>query len=124
MTLKSQNMLVQTLKGVGNVLAGKGKKDKGSTLCLKQVVTSQNDEEAKTEKAGKRIPAQIAFEKMQAKRQVDHETKLQRHKDHVEGFNCRLDTLTESTMIFPRSAGPNRRGGNVHLLQLVLKTCT
>ncbi|XP_058494328.1 protein FAM32A-like isoform X2 [Solea solea] len=68
MTLKSQNMLVQTLKGVGNVLAGKGKKDKGSTLCLKQVVTSQNDEEAKTEKAGKRIPAQIAFEKMQAKR--------------------------------------------------------
>uniref|UniRef100_A0A3B4Z8E0 Protein FAM32A-like n=1 Tax=Stegastes partitus TaxID=144197 RepID=A0A3B4Z8E0_9TELE len=71
------------LKGVGDISAGKKKKkkDKQSKHRLEQVATSQNDEEVKTKKAyvDKRTPAQMAFDKMQEKRD----------------FNRHLDTLTE-----------------------------
>uniref|UniRef100_M3ZMR1 Family with sequence similarity 32 member A n=1 Tax=Xiphophorus maculatus TaxID=8083 RepID=M3ZMR1_XIPMA len=72
------------LKGVGELSAGKKKKKKSkeSKHRLEQVVTSQDDdEEVKTKKAyiNKRTPAQIAFDKMQEKRD----------------FNRHLDTLTE-----------------------------
>uniref|UniRef100_A0A3Q3BJV4 Family with sequence similarity 32 member A n=1 Tax=Kryptolebias marmoratus TaxID=37003 RepID=A0A3Q3BJV4_KRYMA len=71
------------LKGVGELSAGKKKKKKNkeSKHRMEQVVTSQSDEEVKTKKAyvDKRTPAQMAFDKMQEKRD----------------FNRHLDTLTE-----------------------------
>uniref|UniRef100_A0A3P9P982 Family with sequence similarity 32 member A n=1 Tax=Poecilia reticulata TaxID=8081 RepID=A0A3P9P982_POERE len=72
------------LKGAGELSAGKKKKKKSkeSKHRLEQVVTSQNDdEEVKTKKTyiDKRTPAQIAFDKMQEKRD----------------FNRHLDNLTE-----------------------------
>ncbi|KAJ0032425.1 hypothetical protein NQD34_002506 [Periophthalmus magnuspinnatus] len=72
------------LKGVGSVSAGKKKKkkDKESKQRLEQVLTSQNDDDdvkAKKTFMDKRTPAQIAFDKMQEKRD----------------FNRHLDTLTE-----------------------------
>ncbi|KAM6920903.1 protein FAM32A-like [Xenentodon cancila] len=89
------------LKGVGDVSAGKKKKKKSkeSKHRLEQVVTSQNDEEVKTKKAciDKRTPAQIAFDKMQEKRQMERILKKasKTHKHRVEDFNRHLDTLTE-----------------------------
>ncbi|GAA6221545.1 protein FAM32A [Lates japonicus] len=89
------------LKGVGAVSAGKKKKkkDKESKHRLEQVVTSQNDEEVKTKKAyiDKRTPAQIAFDKMQEKRQMERilNKASKTHKHRVEDFNRHLDTLTE-----------------------------
>uniref|UniRef100_A0A3Q2WLP8 Family with sequence similarity 32 member A n=1 Tax=Haplochromis burtoni TaxID=8153 RepID=A0A3Q2WLP8_HAPBU len=71
------------LKGVGDISAGKKKKKKNkeSKHRMEQVVTSQSDEEVKTKKVylDKRTPAQIAFDKMQEKRD----------------FNRHLDNLTE-----------------------------
>ncbi|XP_029987760.1 protein FAM32A-like [Sphaeramia orbicularis] len=89
------------LKGIGAVSSGKKKKkkDKESKHLLEQVVTSQNDEEVKTKKAyiDKRTPAQIAFDKMQEKRQMERilNKASKTHKHRVEDFNRHLDTLTE-----------------------------
>ncbi|XP_008290811.1 protein FAM32A-like [Stegastes partitus] len=89
------------LKGVGDISAGKKKKkkDKQSKHRLEQVATSQNDEEVKTKKAyvDKRTPAQMAFDKMQEKRQMERilNKASKTHKHRVEDFNRHLDTLTE-----------------------------
>ncbi|XP_026161154.1 protein FAM32A-like [Mastacembelus armatus] len=89
------------LKGVGNISAGKKKKkkDKESKNRLEQVVTSQDDEEVKAKKTyiDKRTPAQIAFDKMQEKRQMERilNKASKTHKHRVEDFNRHLDTLTE-----------------------------
>ncbi|KAM9385125.1 protein FAM32A-like [Pholidichthys leucotaenia] len=88
------------LKGVGDISAGKKKKKKNQEKHrLEQVVTNQNDEEVKTKKAyiDKRTPAQIAFDKMQEKRQMERILKKasKTHKHRVEDFNRHLDTLTE-----------------------------
>ncbi|XP_078115168.1 protein FAM32A-like [Sander vitreus] len=87
------------LKGVGAVSAGKKKKkDKESKRRLEQVATSQNDEEEKTKAyVDKRTPAQIAFDKMQEKRQMERilNKASKTHKLRVEDFNRHLDTLTE-----------------------------
>uniref|UniRef100_A0A3Q3EK88 Family with sequence similarity 32 member A n=1 Tax=Labrus bergylta TaxID=56723 RepID=A0A3Q3EK88_9LABR len=63
------------------VLLNIKKKAKESKHRLEQVVTNQEDEEEKTTKAyvDKRTPAQVAFDKMQEKRD----------------FNRHLDNLTE-----------------------------
>ncbi|XP_069006499.1 protein FAM32A-like [Embiotoca jacksoni] len=88
-------------KGVGDISAGKKKKkkDKESKHRLEQVVSSQNDEEMKTTKAyvDKRTPAQMAFDKMQEKRQMERilNKASKTHKHRVEDFNRHLDTLTE-----------------------------
>ncbi|KAJ0044107.1 hypothetical protein NL108_005545, partial [Boleophthalmus pectinirostris] len=87
------------LKGVGTVSSGKKKKkkDKESKQRLEQVLTSQNDEDVKAKKTfmDKRTPAQIAFDKMQEKRQMERilnkASKTHKHRD----FNRHLDTLTE-----------------------------
>ncbi|XP_076582986.1 protein FAM32A-like [Chaetodon auriga] len=93
---------VLKLKGTGDISAGKKKKkkDKESKHRLEQVVTSQNDEEeVKTKKAyvDKRTPAQIAFDKMQEKRQMERilNKASKTHKHRVEDFNRHLDNLTE-----------------------------
>ncbi|XP_017262331.1 protein FAM32A-like [Kryptolebias marmoratus] len=89
------------LKGVGELSAGKKKKKKNkeSKHRMEQVVTSQSDEEVKTKKAyvDKRTPAQMAFDKMQEKRQMERILKKasKTHKHRVEDFNRHLDTLTE-----------------------------
>ncbi|XP_058494329.1 protein FAM32A-like [Solea solea] len=90
------------LKGVGSVSAGKKKKkkDKESKHRLEQLsMTNQNDEEVKTQKAyvDKRTPAQMAFDKMQEKRQMERilNKASKTHKHRVEDFNRHLDTLTE-----------------------------
>nr|XP_046246593.1 protein FAM32A-like isoform X1 [Scatophagus argus] len=86
------------LKGLGSISAGKKKKkkDKESKHRLEQVVTSQNDEEegVKTKKAyiDKRTPAQIAFDKMQEKRQMERilNKASKTHKHRVEVSHARL----------------------------------
>lgn len=89
------------LKGVGSVSSGKKKKkkDKESKQRLEQVLTSQNDEEVTAKKTfmDKRTPAQIAFDKMQEKRQMERilNKASKTHKLRVEDFNRHLDTLTE-----------------------------
>ncbi|XP_053177798.1 protein FAM32A-like [Scomber japonicus] len=89
------------LKGAGVSSAGKKKKkkDKESKHRLEQVETNQNDEEGKAKKAyiDKRTPAQIAFDKMQEKRQMERilNKASKTHKHRVEDFNRHLDTLTE-----------------------------
>ncbi|KAM3619834.1 uncharacterized protein V6R79_014325 [Siganus canaliculatus] len=89
------------IKGLGDISAGKKKKkkDKESKHRLEQVMTNQNDEEVKTKKAyvDKRTPAQVAFDKMQEKRQMERILKKasKTHKHRVEDFNRHLDNLTE-----------------------------
>ncbi|KAM8890445.1 protein FAM32A-like [Synchiropus picturatus] len=89
------------IKGVGAVSAGKKKKkkDKESKHRMEQVATNQNDEEVKAKKThtDKRTPAQIAFDKMQEKRQMERilNKASKTHKHRVEDFNRHLDNLTE-----------------------------
>ncbi|CAI5639778.1 protein FAM32A-like [Oreochromis niloticus] len=89
------------IKGMGDISAGKKKKKKNkeSKHRMEQVVTSQNDEEVKTKKVylDKRTPAQIAFDKMQEKRQMERilNKASKTHKHRVEDFNRHLDNLTE-----------------------------
>uniref|UniRef100_A0A7N4PH53 Protein FAM32A n=1 Tax=Sarcophilus harrisii TaxID=9305 RepID=A0A7N4PH53_SARHA len=69
------------LKGVSElgVTKRKKRKDKDKSKVLEQIVTSKKNEEEKRRGLDKRTPAQIAYEKMQEKRD----------------FNRHLDTLTE-----------------------------
>uniref|UniRef100_A0A3Q3X7E3 Family with sequence similarity 32 member A n=1 Tax=Mola mola TaxID=94237 RepID=A0A3Q3X7E3_MOLML len=88
-------------KGAGNMSAAKKKKkkDKESKERLEQVASSQNDEETQSKKGylDKRTPAQVAFDKMQEKRQMERILKKasKTHKHRVEDFNRHLDNLTE-----------------------------
>ncbi|XP_060797222.1 protein FAM32A-like [Neoarius graeffei] len=88
------------LKGIGEISASKKKKKKGKELkhLEKQVLTTSADEET-TKKAyiDKRTPAQIAFDKIQEKRQMERilNKASKTHKRRVEEFNRHLDTLTE-----------------------------
>ncbi|KAG9463421.1 protein FAM32A [Eleutherodactylus coqui] len=87
------------LKGVGDVSeAKKKKKDKSNSRRIQQMMASKKNEEEKRKPAlDKRTPAQIAFEKMQEKRQMERILKKasKTHKQRVEDFNRHLDTLTE-----------------------------
>ncbi|XP_061635221.1 protein FAM32A-like [Phyllopteryx taeniolatus] len=89
------------IKGVGSVSSGKKKKkkDKESKHRMEQMATSQNDEEVNAKRAyiDKRTPAQMAFDKMQEKRQMERilNKASKTHKHRVEDFNRHLDNLTE-----------------------------
>ncbi|KAG9266650.1 protein FAM32A-like [Astyanax mexicanus] len=88
------------LKGVGAVSAGKKKKkkDKERKHLEEQVLTAQNEEEeTKKVYVDKRTPAQLAFDKIQEKRQMERilNKASKTHKRRVEEFNRHLDTLTE-----------------------------
>uniref|UniRef100_A0A3Q2YFN7 Family with sequence similarity 32 member A n=1 Tax=Hippocampus comes TaxID=109280 RepID=A0A3Q2YFN7_HIPCM len=78
------------IKGVGSISSGKKKKkkDKESKHRMEQVATNQNDEELKAKRAymDKRTPAQIAFDKMQEKRQMERilNKASKTHKHRVE----------------------------------------
>ncbi|XP_071009939.1 protein FAM32A-like [Oncorhynchus clarkii lewisi] len=89
------------LKGLGVVSAGKKKKKKNKEKkhCLEQQINTNKNEEEET-KSGyidKRTPAQMAFVKMQEKRQMERilNKAEKTHKRRVEDFNHHLDTLTE-----------------------------
>uniref|UniRef100_A0A8C9NP86 Family with sequence similarity 32 member A n=1 Tax=Serinus canaria TaxID=9135 RepID=A0A8C9NP86_SERCA len=64
---------------------------------LEQIVSSKKQEEEKKRGLDKRTPAQVAYEKMQEKRQMERILKKasKTHKQRVEDFNRHLDTLTE-----------------------------
>ncbi|XP_018583627.1 protein FAM32A-like [Scleropages formosus] len=94
------------LKGIGSISSGKKKKkkDKDKKLRLQQeIMTMQSEETEETEEAKKpvymekRTPAQVAFDKMQEKRQMERilNKASKTHKQRVEDFNRHLDTLTE-----------------------------
>ncbi|KAM8961515.1 protein FAM32A [Pelodytes ibericus] len=90
------------LKGVGDLSLAKKKKkkDKDKNKMVQQMVQQtgwNNEEEKKRPSLDKRTPAQLAFEKMQEKRQMERILKkaTKTHKQRVEDFNRHLDTLTE-----------------------------
>lgn len=69
----------------------------GKAQILEQIVSSKKQEEEKKRGLDKRTPAQVAYEKMQEKRQMERILKKasKTHKQRVEDFNRHLDTLTE-----------------------------
>nr|XP_005495275.1 protein FAM32A [Zonotrichia albicollis] len=73
------------------------KKAKDKAQILEQIVSSKKQEEEKKRGLDKRTPAQVAYEKMQEKRQMERILKKasKTHKQRVEDFNRHLDTLTE-----------------------------
>lgn len=76
----------------------KKKKDKEQKKMMEQYMASmKNEEEKKKAALDKRTPAQIVFEKMQEKRQMERilNKASKTHKQRVEDFNRHLDTLTE-----------------------------
>ncbi|XP_028672345.1 protein FAM32A-like [Erpetoichthys calabaricus] len=88
------------MKGAGDLSLGKKKKNKKkeSKKHLEQIMTNPNkEEETKKTYMSKRTPAQIAFDKMQEKRQMERilNKASKTHKRRVEEFNRHLDTLTE-----------------------------
>ncbi|KAK1152497.1 protein FAM32A [Acipenser oxyrinchus oxyrinchus] len=88
------------LKGVDGLSSGKKKKkkDKESKKRMEQIMNNQDDEkESKKTTLDKRTPAQIAFDKMQEKRQMERilNKASKTHKQRVEDFNRHLDNLTE-----------------------------
>ncbi|KAI1891781.1 hypothetical protein AGOR_G00147290 [Albula goreensis] len=86
------------LKGTGAISAAKKKKKKDKERKrLEQQITTENEEETKKGYVDKRTPAQVAFDKMQEKRQMERilNKASKTHKRRVEDFNRHLDTLTE-----------------------------
>uniref|UniRef100_A0A8C8HKT2 MHD domain-containing protein n=1 Tax=Oncorhynchus tshawytscha TaxID=74940 RepID=A0A8C8HKT2_ONCTS len=82
------------LKGIGVVSAGKKKKkkDKETKRLEQQINTNRNEEEeTKSGYIDKRTPAQIAFDKMQEKRQMERilNKAEKTHKRRVEVLVCR-----------------------------------
>ncbi|XDC82613.1 hypothetical protein R6Z07F_013786 [Ovis aries] len=76
----------------------KKKKDRGKAKLLQMMGKIQkNQEEELRHHLDKRTPAQVAFEKVQEKRQMERVLKKASitHKQRVEDFNRHLDTLTE-----------------------------
>ncbi|XP_055072755.1 protein FAM32A-like [Paramisgurnus dabryanus] len=85
------------LKGVQLASKKKKKKDKERKNLEQQVVSSQNEEGTKKGYVDKRTPAQMAFDKIQERRQMERILKKasKTHKRRVEDFNRHLDALTE-----------------------------
>ncbi|XP_068853193.1 protein FAM32A-like [Aphelocoma coerulescens] len=83
--------------GAGKRRKKKKKAAKDKAPILEQIVSSEKQEEEKQHRLDKRTPAQVAFEKMQEKRQMERILKKasKTHKQRVEDFNRHLDTLTE-----------------------------
>lgn len=97
---RARSTVTPMLKGGGAGLgAGKRKKKKAKEKAqiLEQIVSSKKQEEEKKRGLDKRTPAQVAYEKMQEKRQMERILKKasKTHKQRVEDFNRHLDTLTE-----------------------------
>ncbi|KAF7703089.1 protein FAM32A-like [Silurus meridionalis] len=88
------------IKGVGSISASKKKKKKDKEkkrLENQAMATSADEETTKKTYVDKRTPAQLAFDKIQEKRQIERilNKASKTHKRRVEEFNRHLDTLTE-----------------------------
>ncbi|XP_011663160.1 protein FAM32A [Strongylocentrotus purpuratus] len=88
------------LKGGGDLGAKKKKKRKKESKKLEQVMTSLREEdeiEERQAKRDKRTKAQKAFDKTQEQRQLVRilDKASKKHKERVNEFNSKLDTLTE-----------------------------
>ncbi|KAA0712167.1 Protein FAM32A-like [Triplophysa tibetana] len=86
------------LKGVQLPSKKKKKKDKERKNLEQQMLASQTEEEgSENGYVDKRTPAQMAFDKVQEKRQMERILKKasKTHKRRVEDFNRHLDALTE-----------------------------
>ncbi|XP_045019318.1 protein FAM32A-like [Bubalus bubalis] len=88
------------LKGVTELDVTKRKKKKGrdkAKLLETMGKIQKNQEEELRHHLDKRTPAQVAFEKVQEKRQMERILKKasKTHKQRVQDFNRHLDTLME-----------------------------
>ncbi|XP_055266719.1 protein FAM32A-like [Moschus berezovskii] len=87
------------LKGVTELGVTKRKKKKGKDKAklLETMGKIQKNQEELKRHLDERTPAQVAFEKVQEKRQMERILKKasKTHKQRVEDFNRHLDTLTE-----------------------------
>ncbi|XP_030639851.1 protein FAM32A-like [Chanos chanos] len=88
------------LKGNAHISVSKKKKKKDKERKhLEQMMITKTNEEGETKKAyvDKRTPAQLAFDKIQERRQMERilNKASKTHKQRVEDFNRHLDTLTE-----------------------------
>ena len=88
----------------------KKKKDRDKAKLQTMGKIQKNQEEELRRHLDKRTPAQVAFEKVQEKRQMERVLKKASttHKQRVEDFN-RPWTRSRSTMTSPKSAGPSSR---------------
>ncbi|XP_033636388.1 protein FAM32A-like [Asterias rubens] len=89
------------LKGIGDLGSKKKKKKKKiSKQIIDQISTTADDDnsgEIKEQERDRRTPAEKAFAKIQESRQTQRilEKAQKKHKDRVNEFNSKLDTLTE-----------------------------
>ncbi|XP_041475290.1 protein FAM32A-like [Lytechinus variegatus] len=87
------------LKGIGDLGSKKKKKKKKESKKLEQIMTLREEEEKEERKAkrDKRTKAQKAFDKVQEQRQLVRilDKASKKHKERVNEFNSKLDTLTE-----------------------------
>ncbi|XP_059425381.1 protein FAM32A-like [Carassius carassius] len=85
------------LKGVSLASKKKKKKEKERKRLEEQVLATQDEEGTTKVYVDKRTPAQMAFDKLQEKRQMERILKKasKTHKRRVEDFNRHLDALTE-----------------------------
>ncbi|XP_063770828.1 protein FAM32A isoform X2 [Pseudophryne corroboree] len=85
------------LKGIDDLSLGKKKKKAKDKNKMQQMLSNTKNEEKKKPSLDKRTPAQLAFEKMQEKRQMERilQKASKTHKQRVEDFNRHLDALTE-----------------------------
>ncbi|XP_022087895.1 protein FAM32A-like [Acanthaster planci] len=88
------------LKGIGEIGSKKKKKKKNASKQMKEQITMAAEDEGSEEgkpKIDRRTPAEKAFAKIQEKRQTERilEKAQKKHKDRVNEFNSKLDTLTE-----------------------------
>ncbi|XP_072172836.1 protein FAM32A-like [Diadema setosum] len=89
------------LKGVGDLGSKKKKKKNKEAKKILEQISSIRDDESRDEstkrKRDQRTPAQKAFDKIQEQRQVERvlDKASKKHKERVNEFNAKLDTLTE-----------------------------
>ncbi|XDV22731.1 hypothetical protein PO909_027575 [Leuciscus waleckii] len=87
------------LKGVSKKKKEKERKrlEEQAMTLEEQAMTSQNENGTKKVYVDKRTPAQMSFDKIQEKRQMERILKKasKTHKRRVEDFNRHLDSLTE-----------------------------
>ncbi|XP_038048575.1 protein FAM32A-like [Patiria miniata] len=90
------------LKGIGDLSSKKKKKKKKALEQIKEQLSTTvgADDEGQGEtkpKIDRRTPAEKAFAKIQERRQTERilEKAQKKHKDRVNEFNSKLDTLTE-----------------------------
>ncbi|GAB6031658.1 Protein fam32a [Chamberlinius hualienensis] len=85
------------LKGVKDVRIKKRKKKKQNNEVVVEKILKSEEETQQFKNMTKKTPAELAFQKMQEKRNMEKclEKASKTHKQRVEAFNRHLDSLTE-----------------------------